>query len=305
MILWLLSVNFHGRIPLFLSKYISHHPRLLFHPRFNFSLFFRHHSIFFTHTTTTSNRTLEATLPHRSGVSFSYFRPLSDLNHFAAQISILRSLARCILLSSITPFTRISRFVDFWIPSFHSLSCSSLDSNSLLLVSVPDVFFSVISYCGGFRIWILACVFVVKFVKTDLENWRPKDGRSATWVARCSRAMQRPLLCMTTPAPDLSIIRRGRLPMPATPSWRAGYNPPACSIWPLHWLPLVSTNASFPIFLCRYLSSLLDNNSVRFSFLNYLLLLRFLSLRILNANLLLPSLLTFPLLQLLSCWSCI
>ncbi|KAI9093414.1 hypothetical protein K1719_027428 [Acacia pycnantha] len=42
---------------------------------------------------------------------------------------------------------------------------------------------------------------------TDLENWRPNDVPNATWVARCSRAMLRRLLCMTTPAVGLCTMR--------------------------------------------------------------------------------------------------
>ncbi|KAK7348248.1 hypothetical protein VNO80_22799 [Phaseolus coccineus] len=34
-----------------------------------------------SHNINNTNRTLEATFPHRLGVSFSYFPPLSDLNH--------------------------------------------------------------------------------------------------------------------------------------------------------------------------------------------------------------------------------
>lgn len=76
-------------------------------------------------------------------------------------------------------------------------------------------------------------------------NWLRNAGRSATWVARCSRAIRRRLLCMITramPAPPA---------MRETLSWRAGFSLPGCSIWPLLWPPLVSIIAYFPTSLCR------------------------------------------------------
>ncbi|CAJ1941002.1 unnamed protein product [Sphenostylis stenocarpa] len=100
-------------------------------PLFNFSLFFRHHSTFFTHTQQ-QEKIRSNNPPPFWGFVFVFtttFRSESQSAianpHFAAQISILYSLARSILHSSITPFSRIPLFADFgfrpFTPHFHVL----------------------------------------------------------------------------------------------------------------------------------------------------------------------------------------
>lgn len=100
------------------------------------------------------------------------------------------------------------------------------------------------------------CLIRFNFLCVNIEagqfrswNWLPNVGHSATWVARCSRAMpQRRQLCMINPVPPVGIFTmRVPLAMPAMLSWLAGSNPPACSIWPLPWLPTTCL-----IFSCRY-----------------------------------------------------
>ena len=94
-------------------------------------------------------------------------------------------------------------------------------------------------------------MFCVLCVETDLENWRPNDGRCATRVARCSRAMP-PLQPLSTTA-ALCTVRGMPPPMPVRRSWRGGCSRQGCSIWPLPWLPLALIIASSRTFSCRYI----------------------------------------------------